>query len=185
LFWEVRHVSTEFVARPTIYNGVRMRSRTEATFAAFLDRHGFDWQYEPEAFAGAGGQYLPDFRVSGGPRRVYFEVNGPPLDERKREDRLRRMSVLFRSDPEAVGVLIEAGASEMLYRVTDIGDLDTTGSAPRLLGWYGFGACPCGWLSFVRVSEWEGHPDTRLVRSKCVVCGAGPLELRDPLRWRG
>lgn len=49
-------------ARQTTYKGVRMRSRTEALYAASL--HGIaTWEYEPECFADEHGQYLPDFRV--------------------------------------------------------------------------------------------------------------------------
>jgi hypothetical protein len=54
-------------ARPTVYNGITMRSRLEADFAReFLDdpdsKFGA-WEYEPVCFAGPGGQYLPDFRT--------------------------------------------------------------------------------------------------------------------------
>lgn len=66
-------------ARPTTYNGIAMRSRLEAAFAAFLDRHGFAWQYEPRAFASAAGQYLPDFQISDvlpGMAVAYVDVKG-------------------------------------------------------------------------------------------------------------
>lgn len=39
-----------------------MRSRLEADYAAHLDRHGYEWKYEPVVFAGPAGQWLPDFR---------------------------------------------------------------------------------------------------------------------------
>ena len=39
-----------------------MRSRLEADYAAHLDRHGYEWEYEPIVFAGPAGQWLPDFR---------------------------------------------------------------------------------------------------------------------------
>lgn len=48
-------------ARPTIYKGVEMRSRLEATYAEVCDRHGWGWRYEPYALASAEGQWLPDF----------------------------------------------------------------------------------------------------------------------------
>lgn len=51
-------------ARPTIYNGIQMRSRLEAGYAAWLDKWKFDWAYEPSAFATEHGQYLPDFRLN-------------------------------------------------------------------------------------------------------------------------
>ncbi|NEA21577.1 hypothetical protein [Actinomadura bangladeshensis] len=68
-------------ARPTVYKGIRMRSRLEAGFAAWLDETHFDWEYEPCAFATEDGQYLPDFRLRNvfvawmeKPATVYIEV---------------------------------------------------------------------------------------------------------------
>ena len=56
-----------FKARPTIYKGIHMRSRLEATFAQHLDHSdcGRHWRYEPECFADETGQYLPDFYATG------------------------------------------------------------------------------------------------------------------------
>ena len=51
------------IARPTTYRGTRMRSRLEASFAASLDAFGAPWEYEPNCFGAAAGQYLPDFRI--------------------------------------------------------------------------------------------------------------------------
>lgn len=53
-------------ARPTQYKGILMRSRLEADFAGKLDAAGCTWEYEPTCFAGAGGQWLPDFHISEG-----------------------------------------------------------------------------------------------------------------------
>lgn len=50
-------------ARPTVYAGVMMRSRLEASFAQYLDKNRWNWEYEPLCFAGPAGQYLPDFRI--------------------------------------------------------------------------------------------------------------------------
>ena len=33
--------------RPVMYQGLRMRSRLEATWAAFFDACGWRWEYEP------------------------------------------------------------------------------------------------------------------------------------------
>lgn len=41
----------------TVYNGIRFRSRLEATWAAFFDRLGWSWEYEPVDLNG----YIPDF----------------------------------------------------------------------------------------------------------------------------
>lgn len=65
--------------RTTIYRGIAMRSRLEALVAAYLDRHGFVWQYEPVCFAGMQGQYLPDFRIQRSDNAdVYLEVKPKP-----------------------------------------------------------------------------------------------------------
>jgi hypothetical protein len=69
-----------FAPIPTVYQGVRFRSRTEARWAAFFDAINLPWQYEPEGFERDGIRYLPDFwlpkvfnrgRDQGG---CYFEV---------------------------------------------------------------------------------------------------------------
>jgi hypothetical protein len=49
--------------RPTVYKGIKMRSRLEARFAAYLDNTGDEWVYEPRAYADERGQYLPDFEI--------------------------------------------------------------------------------------------------------------------------
>ena len=65
-------MSTTYQARPTLYKGVRMRSRLEALYAAWLDNYRdaewpdepfWKWSYEPMAFGSPDGQYLPDFFV--------------------------------------------------------------------------------------------------------------------------
>lgn len=64
-----------WTARPTVYNGVRMRSRLEAAWAEQFDAFGWPWKYEPQVFASELGQYLPDFRVQvGKDYPVYVEV---------------------------------------------------------------------------------------------------------------
>jgi hypothetical protein len=44
-------------AIPTKYNGIQFRSRLEATWAAFFDRLGWKWEYEPFDTNG----WIPDF----------------------------------------------------------------------------------------------------------------------------
>lgn len=46
-------------AIPTRYNGIQFRSRLEATWAAFFDRCGFAWEYEPIDIRG----WIPDFAL--------------------------------------------------------------------------------------------------------------------------
>lgn len=48
-----------FAAIPTLYEGVRFRSRLEARWAAFFDLMGWKWEYEPIDFNG----WIPDFKV--------------------------------------------------------------------------------------------------------------------------
>lgn len=98
-----------FTPRPTVYNGIQMRSRLEAGFAAWLDKMRADWSYEPKAFGGPEGQYLPDFYVpqlwligEAEPRcaPAYIEVKPVlPYDDQPRL--ARRMATIWKSEPEA------------------------------------------------------------------------------------
>jgi hypothetical protein len=108
-------------ARPTIYNGIRMRSRLEAGYAAWLDRHNFTWEYEPCAFADdTGAQYLPDFLLKSvpilaqpEPANVYVEVKPHGWHEATSEadpaeayvSLMERMSMIFRSEPDALPIV--------------------------------------------------------------------------------
>ena len=49
---------------PSIYRGVKMRSKSEAKFAEWCDQHELKWAYEPEGFCAGGQSYLPDFYLS-------------------------------------------------------------------------------------------------------------------------
>jgi len=64
---------------PTIYNGVKYRSRTEARWALFFDVAGIKFAYEQEAFSLKSGNYLPDFTIfsyNSGENVFYAEVKG-------------------------------------------------------------------------------------------------------------
>lgn len=96
----------EIKARPTTYKGIKMRSRLEAGYAAWLDEMGMEWEYEPCAFAGELGQYLPDFyipslRVSWQhePVPAYIEVK--PNAEAVTPDLAVRMAVIHESNLDA------------------------------------------------------------------------------------
>ena len=101
---------TTLVARPTTYNGIKMRSRLEARYAAYLDARGEDWEYEPRAFANKHRQYLPDFLIhlsqlpatdtepSHVMPELYVEVR-PHLDGMRVA--LEQMAVIWDSDPTA------------------------------------------------------------------------------------
>lgn len=51
---------------PTMYSGCTFRSRLEARWAICFDALRIPWQYEPEGYRTAGGNYLPDFALFGG-----------------------------------------------------------------------------------------------------------------------
>lgn len=98
------HYAGKFKPRATTYNGVEMRSRLEARYAAWLDGHNARWDYEPQCFATVSGQYLPDFRIHdimvlGAPRTIYVEVK--PTLELITATLLGRMGVIWKSDPDA------------------------------------------------------------------------------------
>lgn len=71
-------------AIPTVYAGVRFRSRLEARWAAFFDLCDWDWRYEPTILS----KWCPDFElvVSGAP--IYCEIK--PVCIFARPDHLRR-----------------------------------------------------------------------------------------------
>lgn len=124
-------MARELKPRPTIYKGIKMRSRLEASFAQWLDSWPFlCWEYEPCAFASEDGQYLPDFRAEGfraawldGDQHVYFEVkpsifgwqsewdaiaDPTPEMDRAWEQEIelgRKMLLVSRSDPTALLII--------------------------------------------------------------------------------
>lgn len=101
--------SSQFKPRPTTYNGIEMRSRLEAKYAAWLDHLKLSWEYEPRCFADERQQYLPDFRVEGvrfllGTPTIYVEVKPTlPLARTFIED--RPYEAIWASEPDAVVAL--------------------------------------------------------------------------------
>jgi hypothetical protein len=105
-------MSPQIKARPTLYKGIRMRSRLEADYAAALDRMGYDWKYEPVCFGGEAGQWLPDFLIIKDGDKVFVEVKPVSLLDRQKGESeydvigridqiLTRMSVTWLSEPDA------------------------------------------------------------------------------------
>jgi hypothetical protein len=91
-------------ARPTLYRGIRMRSRLEAHVARWLDTHpdSRPWEYEPTCFAGIIGQYLPDFVIHHPTFDSYIEVKPLTVGEEELEDTKRCMPVIWESQPRAL-----------------------------------------------------------------------------------
>lgn len=99
-------MSTPLEVRPTIYKGIQMRSRLEAAYARHLDSIGVAWTHEPICFADERGQYLPDFLVPASeadscPNDLYIEVKPEGLSYSTLNDALRRMEIIWSTDPKA------------------------------------------------------------------------------------
>lgn len=161
-------------ARPTIYNGVQMRSRLEARVAAWLDSIGVRWAYEPVAFASPKGQYLPDFGIDLFDwRKTYLEVK-PSIDQETSDDTFARMEIIWESDGTAMLVVLYADAAEggMLIAAT-----------PSIDGWKGMYLvrCPCqalciGSLRLIDVKDNRGEP---WIVSTCGSCGDEAMRRTD------
>jgi len=114
--------------RPTVYNGVKMRSRLEAGFAQWLDQLGHGWKYEPECVAHPTlGQYLPDFVITNvmdlwanKVRDVYIEVKpGVWIDnmggpEAAFDECIRMRRIVESAYPDALFMLAMDGANAYL-----------------------------------------------------------------------
>ena len=80
--------------RPTVYKGIRMRSRLETRWARAFDAAHIEWEYEPECFAaetlGRHSEYLPDFRLNG---RIYVEIKPPLIGPEIHNVHMRMMNI--------------------------------------------------------------------------------------------
>ena len=84
----------------TTYAGVDFRSRLEARWAAFFDRIGWTWTYEPFD----GDYYIPDFLIDGD-RPMLVEVR-PAVTRSEYEQQIETIKV-----PEWKGDVLILGAS--------------------------------------------------------------------------
>src|SRR6266702_3725204 len=138
-------------ARPTTYNGIRMRSRLEADYAAYLDRTGRTWDYEPECFANADGQWLPDFRVKFSNTETFIELK--PAGRVKDDclgvnpgvgvvDKLlAQMTIAWASKPNAELILIywQYGGPAAMQIYSTLGEPWLAQGGPLPLLWSGMG----------------------------------------------
>lgn len=134
--------------RPTTYKGIRMRSRLEAAYAAWLDEQRWTWEYEPRAFANESGQYLPDFKIHGvvdllenREATAYLDVK-PSFLDLDLEALFVKMEVIWDSEPDAIllvqarpdtemssgsgGFLVSPMIAVRLHTVTSSGDFRNT-----------------------------------------------------------
>ncbi len=66
----------------TKYNGLKFRSKLEAMYAEWFDKHDIKWIYEPHIIKYSGGSYLPDFYFP--ELEIYFEVKGENIPGEKK-----------------------------------------------------------------------------------------------------
>lgn len=92
---------------PTTYNGIQYRSRLEADWARFFDRHRIRFAYESEGFDLDGIWYLPDFYLPD--IKTFVEVKGA-LDDIDREKVFALARVCAVKDIQVI--LAEAPAGE-------------------------------------------------------------------------
>jgi hypothetical protein len=174
-------------ARPTMYRGVLMRSRLEASFAEWLDLAGLQWDYEPVCYTSKDGQYLPDFRLRAvhvgttGERTVYFEVK-PPLERPAALAVLDRMKAIWASEPQAILALAMADHADWFWLTwcTAAGPTGEAGwSSSGLAGdamWMSCEGCRLAWIeSERRLHAGQFFPEPP---AACPRCGGQQLALR-------
>ena len=74
----------------TIWNGIKFRSRTEARWAAFLEKLHIEYQYEMEGFHLPNGEmYVPDFWLP--EYKCWIEIKGTKEGHSQHVDKLMRV----------------------------------------------------------------------------------------------
>jgi len=136
-------------ARPTVYKGIRMRSRLEADFAADLDRRDKEWKYERECFASPDGQWLPDFRVKTKPGKPDELVELKPAGllykqwaSGETDKILARMTIAWASEPDVCLTLLywnRGGPAAMVISSYGSGTPWMAGNTSMPLLWPGMG----------------------------------------------
>lgn len=86
-------------ARPTVYKGIKFRSRLEVRYAWYLDDIGERWRYEPRVYGPKGRGYLPDFEILGKAQPTFIEVK-PTTEEVP--DAASKMEVIWETHPDAL-----------------------------------------------------------------------------------
>jgi hypothetical protein len=102
---------------PTLYRGIRFRSRTEARWAVLFDELGWPWQFEPFDLNG----YVPDFvlRFEEGPLLV--EVKGHVIEPHALGEHTSKLEA---SGWDGEALIVGAAPWEL-------------DSAQPLIGWFG------------------------------------------------
>lgn len=93
-------------ARPTTHRGIQMRSRLESKFARYLDSMSVEFKYEPRAFSGKSGEYLPDFQLTEVEVPLFVEVKPTFRDIAAVERGMERMEIIWESEPDAALMMV-------------------------------------------------------------------------------
>lgn len=59
---------------PTVFDGIKFRSRLEARWAVFFKKIGIEYEWEPESFDLGETAYIPDFYLSNFGGGIYCEI---------------------------------------------------------------------------------------------------------------
>jgi hypothetical protein len=152
-------------AIPTIYSGVRFRSRLEAKWAAFFDRIGWPWEYEPFDLEGWAPDFLlrfPEPVLRGGGRALLV---GASLDDREIHHR-----TLF------VGVGLGRGVCGEEGEENPEGELIALGACNC-----GVGLCP----SLGAYSCWRcGYYDGNALNGMCDTIERAWADASNATQWR-
>jgi hypothetical protein len=97
----------------TRYNGTLFRSRLEARWAAFFDRLGWQWIYEPADL----GEWAPDFAIIGAVQPIYVEVK--PITAQ---------------DEDTIAKMLTVPGEHLLVGLGPLGDACCVDTAQRI-GW--------------------------------------------------
>ena len=161
--WQVHIVCG--VAVPTIYRGIRYRSRLEAKWAAMFDRLGWQHRYEPVD----GDRYIPDFLIEG-ERPLLVEIKPATMLDEYRDPVPKAERGLREHWKHDVLIL---GMSPLPTQLDGTAAADATFHPPA--GWLGelsddcsgwswdtgvwFSCKECGEVGvYQQMQSWEGRP---------------------------
>lgn len=89
---------------PTIYRGIKFRSRLEARWALFFDEIGLSYHYELEGFESNNTRYLPDFFLPNWNTWIEIKPKAPTSEEWRKCEALL-ISLLRKDETTSVAIL--------------------------------------------------------------------------------
>ena len=109
-------------AIPTLYNGIKFRSRLEARWACFFDECKLKWNYELEGYEYGNYRYLPDFYLP--ESEVYVEVK-PNMDFLKEVKVFEKLVEFMKVSTKKVVVFVDTPVKAKYYSYTGFTDITT------------------------------------------------------------